>query len=355
MSRPLPAGLPPVSVPEGQTVPPHWTQVLTHAGAYGALRGGHPGHPELGLSVPVQTGSELALALNRLAELDQRATLLVPPALAAEHSALLAAAAEAGHQLAGFGSLSSPLTLDLLTGGQLQAWALDAPTLPELARLRRLDLALLPVPRPSPEPGAVMRLSPRALDTALQWRALGYRLMPVRELRELRAATPRDLAIHAYRERVDARFAQAHGVVDLALRADAVMRVAAHPSPAGLPYPAGSPGAELHLHSAKLVGLASRSSLVAYRAFQRSLRDVGAALNTRPELQGAQVVYAATLFLGPLTRNGFELVPLPPLRARLYGAGFHFLRMLYGSHSELAAPEAQLAWMARSDFLARFG
>ncbi len=322
---------------------------------YGALRGGHPGHPELGLSVPLRTSAELQLTLQHLAELDLHATLLIPAALVASQPDALRAAALAGHELAGYGAPESPLTLDLLSGGLLRSWATDAPSLAELAELARLGLQVLPPPRSQPEGGAVMRLLPGHLDRARQWCSLGYRLMPVGELRELRAAVPRDLAIHTYREHVDARFARAHGVIDLAVRADAVVRVAAHPAPPGLPVPAGTPGAELHLHSARLVGLASRSSLVAYRAFQRSLRDVGAALHTRPELQQARIVYAATLFLGPLERNGFHLAPLPPLRARLYGAGFHFLRLLYGSHSELAAPEAKLAWIGREAFLERFG
>lgn len=334
---------------------PHWTQLLTRAGAYGALRGGHPGYPELGLSVPVLTAAELQAATHKLTELDLRATLLVPAAVAASYPEVLRAAALAGHELAGYGVPALPLTLDLLSGGLLRSWAVDTPGLSELAELARLGLQVLPAPLRQPEPGAVMRLTPDHLDRARQWQTLGYRPVPVRELRDLRAAAPRDLAIHTYRERVDARFARAHGVIDLAIRADAVMRVAAHPTPPGLPVPAGSPGAELHLHSAKLVGLASRSALVGYRAFQRSLKDVGAALQTRPELQSAQIIYAATLFAGPLRRNGFHLAALPPLRARLYGAGFHFLRLLYGSHSELAAPEAQLAWTSREAFLERFG
>ncbi|MEW6422703.1 MAG: Sectered polysaccharide deacetylase, partial [Deinococcota bacterium] len=213
-----------------------------------------------------------------------------------------------------------------------------------------------PLPSPTPEPGLTLRVLPGELFQVLpRLRRRGYRPVPVRELPELRPATPRDLGLHVYRRLVDDRFERAHGVLPLTERADAVMRVAARPAPAALPFPPGTPAAELHLHSLRLVGLAQRSPLTGYRAYQRSLRDVARVLRERPELQDAQVVFAVTLFHRPLEQSGFTLLPLPPLQAWAYGLGFRLMRRVYGTAAAPSETQPRLAWMVREAFLARHG
>jgi len=308
--------------------------------------------------VPVQTGAELDGALAALTGAGVQATLLLAPALAGQRPGAVRQTAQAGHEIAGWGAPGGLPGLEVLAGGPVTAWALEGPDLTRrhLHVLASRGVRPLPSPSPVPEPGLTLRVWPGDLARELnRLLALGYRPVPVRELPDLRPATPRDLLMHVYRELVDERFARAHGVISLTGRPDAVMRVAPQPVPAGLPFAPGTPAAELHVHSPRVVGLASRSPLTAYRAYQRSLRDVAAALRERPELAGARVVFAVTLFHSPLKRNGFTLMPLSPARARLYGLGFRLMRVMYGTHAPPSETEPKLAWMEREAFLARHG
>ena len=100
---------------------------------------------------------------------------------------------------------------------------------------------------------------------------------------------------------------------------------------------------------------AARSPLAAYRAFARSLRDVAAALREDPEFADVHGVVAVTLFHEPLAQQGFQVLPLPPLRARLYSLGFRLMRRVYGTAVPASEPEPRLAWMRRAAFLARHG
>ncbi|MBB5235235.1 YkoP family protein [Deinococcus budaensis] len=347
-------------------IPSVWL-LLLRAGAFGALWGGDPGVPALGLTVPLRTAPELRAALAALEARGVRATLLLPPALARLDPGGLRAATRAGHEVAGWGEPGELPLLEAVAGQPVTVWTLETPgpggglSRPHLARLAAWGVRPLPLPSPTPEPGAVVRVPGAQLGEWLpRVAALGYRPGPVRELPGLRVAGPRDLALHLYRRAVDDRFARAHGVVPLTERADAVMRVAARPLPGGLEpqglrLTPGTPAAELHLHSPRLVGLTRRSALTAYRAYQRSLRDVARALRERPELRGARVVFAVTLFHGPLEKSGFTLVPLPPLTARMYGLGFRLMRAVYGTAQAPSETEPKLAWMEREAFLARHG
>ena len=349
---------------------PLWSPLL-RAGAFGGLHGGHPGDPALGLTVPADSPRHLRAALDALAAGRTRATLLVPPALATQAPDELRAATLAGHEIAGFGpppELGSTGTgrarlalLEAVAGQPVTAWALDGGALSGAA-LRRLwawGVAPLPAPLDEPRPGAVVRAWPAELGAVLPAvRALGYRPGPVRALPELRAGTPRDLAAALYSAAVEDRYARQEGVIDLSQRADAVMRVAPlDHAPAPLPLAPDTPTAELHLNSARLVGLASRSLLGTYRAYGRSLKDVGAALRERPELAPAQAVFAVTLFHGPLEKSGFTLLELPPLRARWYGLGFRLVRAAYGTTRTPSDGQAwpKMAWMPRDAFLDRYG
>ena len=335
-----------------------WSPLL-RAGAFGALRGGHPGHPALGVTVPVQGAAELGQALDLLAETGLRVTLLCPSSLATAAPDLLRAATRAGHELAGDGPVRDVALLQAVAGQQVTAWRL-LPAAQSSAALRALaawEIHPLPPALGTPEPGGTVEVSLTELPAqASDWRARGYRLLPVRELPGLRAATPADLAQHVYMRLVEDRFTAQSHVIDLTGRADGVMRIAPlDHAPPPLPVPRDTPTAELHLHSPRVVGLAARSPLTAYRAYARSWADVAHALQTRPELADAQVIFGVSLFFGPMEKAGFTLVELPPLQARWYGLGFRLLRLAYGTARPPSEGLPKMAWMTREAFLARHG
>ncbi|WP_241899966.1 YkoP family protein [Deinococcus sp. UR1] len=324
------------------------------AGAGGAWHGGHPGAPQVALLVPVGNAAQLRTALSALT--GTPATLLLSAALARLDPEGVRAAAQAGHELAGQGDPAGVTLLEAVAGQAVTSWA--APdSVPALRRLLTGGLRPLPLPAGPPEPGALRTVAPGDLGATLTaWRALGYRPVPLRDLPGARAGTPRDLLTDLYVRVVEDRYARSQGVIDLAQRADGVMRVAplGH-APAPLPLPPGTPTAELHLHSQRVVGLASRSLLGAYRAYQRSLKDVARALRERPELASAQAVFAVTLFHGPLEQAGFTLLDLPPARARWYGLGFRLLRAAYGTTRTPSEGTPKMAWLPREEFLRRYG
>ncbi|MDB5046192.1 MAG: Sectered polysaccharide deacetylase [Deinococcus sp.] len=333
--------------------------LLLRAGAFGTLYGGAPGEPSLGLTVPVESAAELSTVLQALEEARIQATLLISVKLARTAADLLQAATQAGHEIAGSGPPTGISGLEAAAGQPVTLWALEgaALTRANLAALRRGGVRPLPFPLAAAQPGQTLRVLPDDLAATLpELKALGYRAAPVRAIPGLRPASPRDLLIHVYTRTVEDRFAREHHVIDLAQRADGVMRVAPRSEVMPpLPLPPHTPTAELHLHSPRIVGISTRSALAAYRAYQRSLKDVAAALQTRPELADAQAVYAVTLFHGPLEKSGFTLLDLPPQQARWFGFGFRLLRAVYGTPRPPSEGTPKMAWMEREAFLARHG
>ncbi len=334
---------------------PAFLAAQLRAGAYGAWAGGHLGAPEVGVTVPVQDGAELESVLAR--EISAKVTFIVPTALAHLAPDALYAATQAGHEIAGTGQPGQISLLETACAQSIQSWNAEGLSRASLRLLAAQGIHPLPFPLETPQPVQTVRVLPGELaQRLLEIRALGYRPVPVRDIPGLRQAGPRDLLLHLYTHTVEANFARNHGVIDLAQRADAVMRVAAlDHAPEPLPLPRDTPTAELHLHSPRIVGLAGRSALTAYRAYLRSLRDVAAAMQTLPELQGSRAVFAVTLFHAQLEQGGFELLPLPPARARIYGLGFRVLRIVYGTARPPSEPQPKMAWMTREAFLAKYG
>ncbi|NTY01646.1 Sectered polysaccharide deacetylase [Deinococcus sp. JMULE3] len=330
--------------------------MVLRSGWAGAWHAGHPGDPRVGLSVPLRSSSDLTAALTALREAGVQATLLLSPTVARAAARSVAPADLAGHELGGLGDPAGAPLLDVLGGAPVTTWGTPE-RLRDLGGLGSRGLHALPPVVDAPAPGALLTVDPARLPGVLaDLKRLGYRPVPVRDVPDLRAATGRDLFLHGYTRLVEDRFARQHGVIDLAQRADAVMRVAPlDHAPAPLPLPRSAHTAELHLHSPRVVGLASRSALTAYRAYLRSLRDVGAALQERPELQEAQAVFAVTLFHAPLAQAGFTLLDLPPATARWYGLGFRLLRVAYGTTRAPSEDTPKMAWLPREDFLRRYG
>ncbi|WP_235692399.1 YkoP family protein [Deinococcus aquaedulcis] len=332
--------------------PPLWLRAALHAGLGGAWHGGHPGDPRVGLAVPVPSVPALRAARQTLAAAGGRATLLVPPALARQAPEEVRAAQTEGHEVGGLGDPAGVSALEVAAAHPVTTWATPA-TLGALQQLGARHLRALPPGPAQPAPGALLSVAPEQLAATLAMlKASGYQPVPVGAVPELRPGQSSDLWPRVYARLVEDRFARQHRVIDLTTRADGVMRVAPlDHAPAPLPLPRHTPTAELHVHSPRLVGLTSRSALVAYRAYRRSLKDVAQALQERPELQAAQAVFAVTLFHAPLAQAGFELLDLPPARARWYGLGFRLLRRAYGTHRAPSEGVPKMAWLSREAFL----
>lgn len=339
------------------TVPAFFLAAQLRAGAYGAWAGGHPGAPEVGVTVPIRDEGEIRACVAALLEPKAEVTLLVSPTLARRAPDALYTATQAGHEIAGMGEPGQISAFEVAAAQAVQSWDSERLSRASLRLLAAQGIHPLPFPLNAPQPGQTICVLPGELEQRLpEMRALGYRPVPVRDIPGLRLAGPRDLLLHLYTHTVEANFARKHKVIDLAQRADAVMRVAPlDHAPEPLPLPRDTPTAELHLHSPRIVGLAGRSALTAYRAYLRSLRDVAAAMHTLPELQDARAVFAVTLFHAQLEQGGFELLPLPPARARIYGLGFRVLRIVYGTARPPSEPQPKMAWMTREAFLAKYG
>lgn len=329
------------------------------AGAFGTLHGGHPGLAGVGLSVPIATCLELRLVREILAGARVQATLLIPPELGRSCADLITEVAQAGHEVAGSGLLPDFTHLEALSAQQVRVWWVPqaAQFGPLLRRLQQAGISPLPEATTRPTPGAILHVLPATLEQTIgEIKALGYKPQPVSGLPDLRAGRPRDLFEYLYQRAVEEPYQRREGMLDLSRRFDAVLRVAPlDHAPHPLPLPRQTPTAELHVNSLRLVGLASGNLLATYKAFQRSLKDVAAALETHPELRGAQAVFAVTLFHGPLEKAGFTVLDLPPLRARWYGLGFRLLRAAYGTTRTPSEGTPKMAWMTREAFLQRYG
>lgn len=331
---------------------------LSRAGAFGTLHGGHPGDAAVGLTVPIMSSEDFRDALEVLENLKVQATLLIAtlPTLADSEPWR---AVQAGHEVAGLNLPADYRRLEACTGKQVRFWALPegGATRGTRLALQKAGIALLPEPEARHAPGSILRVQPSELRTAVpELKRLGYRPVPVGQLRALRRGTPQDALHDLYQHVVEDRYAEREGIIDLSQRFDAILRVAPlDHAPSPLPLPAQTRTAELHVNSARLVGLASGNLTATYKALQRSLRDVAILLETHPEVQDAQAVFAVTLFHRPLERAGFTILELPPLRARWYGLGFRLLRIAYGTTRTPSEGTPKMGWMPREAFVARYG
>jgi peptidoglycan-N-acetylglucosamine deacetylase len=218
------------------------------------------------------------------------------------------------------------------------------------------------------EPGGLLNLdglSAEQLGELLtELRVRGYQPVPVGQLRGLRSETLRGLLQRLYRRFIDARFDRQHGTVALTQRARGLFRISKRPYGGppltltdGSVLSRGTPAAELHIYSKRLVALAELSALTGLRGVQSSLHDVAQALEERPEFRDVQLIYALTIFGGVLGTMGFQTEPLPGRRqARLMAVFFNLLRVLYGAKntdSQVLLPA--VIWMSRETLMARYG
>ncbi|WP_051935401.1 polysaccharide deacetylase family protein [Deinococcus sp. YIM 77859] len=184
----------------------------------------------------------------------------------------------------------------------------------------------------------------------------GYGLVRLDELDGLRPLTFRDLP-RRLMGGLDRVFDHRGGTRPAGGRADNLFRVGPARFPlsgvtlqGGTPVPKGTPAAEFHVNNPLLVDLGLRRAL---RLAREDFRDLARDLQTRPEVQGAQVVFCLSALAPLLATLGFETRDLPPTAARRLRAWANVLRWAYGSHSQ--APEPRLSVMRREAFIARYG
>ncbi|WP_229780816.1 polysaccharide deacetylase family protein [Deinococcus malanensis] len=189
-----------------------------------------------------------------------------------------------------------------------------------------------------------------------QLRARGYRCVP---LRELDGAVPLDAV--GLRRRLfitlDAAFDRLHRVQPTEGRADNLFRTGRVGFPLqgirhadGTLIEQGTPAAEFHVNNPLLVDLGLRRSV---RLAREDFRAVARDLQTRPDLQGTEVVFCLSALSSLLAALGFETVELPPADTRRLQRWANMLRRGYGSVP--GAPQPKLSILSRKAFLARYG
>lgn len=334
---------------------------LLRAGAFGALHGENTGQPQVGLVVDLTqtTHQDFAYALSILASKNQQATLLVNGHSSLKQNPYLTQLNHPRHEFCITGELCIPTLawLEATTGQAIQLYAAQATHLHR--RLADLTQQHLKPIQPSEQLqiGGFWLVKANELEEKLMWaRKNGYQLVPVTQLSGLRPATPYDWLRHHYHQLIEEPYRKRSGLITSSERAEAMLYIAPlDHAPQPLPLPYHTPTAELHINSGQLVGVSQLSLLRAYRSQVRTLRDVAQKLEEHPKLKEAQAVFAVTLFTPILEKAGFELLDLPPLRARWYGLGFRILRMVHGTTSAPSNAIPHLAWMPREKFLAKFG
>ncbi|GAA5512112.1 hypothetical protein Dcar01_00826 [Deinococcus carri] len=187
-------------------------------------------------------------------------------------------------------------------------------------------------------------------------RERGYALLPLGELDGAAPLAPRDLPRRLMRG-LDRVFDRLGGTQPAGGRADNLFRVGPVRFPLngvtladGTPVPQGTPAAEFHVNNPLLVDLGLRRSV---RLAREDFRDVAHDLQTRPELQGARVVFCLSALSPLLATLGFETHDLTSADTRRLRAWANVLRRAYGSDPR--APEPRLSVLGRAAFLERYG
>ncbi|GMA16476.1 polysaccharide deacetylase family protein [Deinococcus metallilatus] len=183
-----------------------------------------------------------------------------------------------------------------------------------------------------------------------------YALVPLGELEGAAPLTLRELPRRLMRG-LDRVFDRLGGTRPAGGRADNLFRVGPVSFPlagvtlgGGTPIQKGTPAAEFHVNNPLLVDLGLRRSL---RLAREDFRDLARDLQTRPDLQDAQVVFCLSALSPLLATLGFETQSLSPADTRRLRAWASVLRRAYGSDPH--APEPKLSVMGREAFVARYG
>ncbi len=338
---------------------------------FGVLREGQGGQIAIGLSLSGTPGPEVLAALDATP-----ITVFVPA-----DSALVTDLSAAGHEVGLLARSSRDLAagrarLTDLSGCDVGLLRSARFHLLTLLRVRQAGLRAVWPGRPgtvenllaNAEPGGLLDLTglsaTHIAELLARLRERGYQPGPVGALKGLRTETLRGLAQRLYRRVFDQHFDRRHGTVALTQRPRGLFRISRRgydgpplTLPGGDRFEPGTPAAELHIYSKRLVALAELSALTGLRGVQSSLYDVAQALEERLEFREVRLIYALTIFGGVLGTMGFQTEPLhDPRQARIMAVFFNLLRVLYGAKntdSQVLLPG--VIWMSREQLLERYG
>ncbi|ULH14511.1 hypothetical protein MF271_10755 [Deinococcus sp. KNUC1210] len=344
---------------------------------FGVLREGHGGSSQVGLLLDaapwLAEPQRLEAATGRT-----RLSLLIRADDAQRFPAGVRELADAGHELVLRAASGQAIARQRRAledcAGTAVTLVLPAAYWPwTLRHLRRAGLRAvqpglsgpLPALLEETEPGGLLNLSslesPELSSLLATLGERDYKPSPLGALEGLRTETLRGLLQRIYRRVFDQAFDRQHHILKLTQRARALFRISRRPYDGPVlqgerTYLPGTPAAELHIHSKRLVALAERSALTGLRAVQSSLYDVAKVLDEQEAYQDVQIVYALTIFAEVLTPLGFHSQPLDnPRTARIMAFFMNLLRVLYGAkNTDRRVILPQIIWMTRQELLTRY-
>jgi len=198
-----------------------------------------------------------------------------------------------------------------------------------------------------------VQVLPRLLE---QMKKRGYTAKTLSEMHGLRMGGLRDV-MQRLSTAQDRAWDRKNGIDALTQHSSGLLRIGlgSFPGVPGSSVPAGTPYAEIHLHSPRLVGVAEKP-MVALRQFKFSLGEVARALEHSPRYAQAQGIYAVTFYAGILKSLGFQVSNAPNDWANRFGGlANNALRWIYSSRPNRNILIPQLAWMPRKELMRRYG
>ena len=198
-----------------------------------------------------------------------------------------------------------------------------------------------------------VQVLPRILE---EMKKRGYIAKTLSEMHGLRMGGLRDV-MQRLSVAQDRAWDRKNGIDALTEHSSGLLRVGLgrFPGVSGSSVANGTPYAEIHLHSPRLVGFAEKP-MAALRQFKFSLSEVAHTLEHNPRYAGAEGIYAVTFYANILKSLGFE-VSSPPqdLAYRVGGLANNALRWIYSSRPNRDILIPQLAWMPREELMRRYG
>jgi len=197
-----------------------------------------------------------------------------------------------------------------------------------------------------------VQVLPRLLE---EMKKRGYLAKTLSEMHGLRTGGLRDV-MQRLSTAQDRAWDRKNGIDALIQHSSGLLRVGLgkFPGASGSSVAPGTPYAELHLHSPRLVGVAEKP-MVALRQFKFSLGEVAHALEHNPRYEGVEGIYAVTFYAGILKSLGFEVSSAPNGWANFMGGlANNALRWIYSSRPNRDILIPQLAWMTREELMRRY-
>lgn len=317
--------------------------------------------------------------LGALSGAGVQATFAFDPDSAARHPDLVRDVRDAGHDVAaGPGRTASPRRAAQILRGHLGAdlVGLSVGPRPTLTRWITAFLTGLPVlagqgtagadgTLSGVRPGALLHLpgtdatlATRLPDLLVDLHAREFEVLPLRDLRGLRAERPRDLPATVLQE-LDVWYDRVGRIRRVGKGASSLFRAGLAPYPLadqplreGGVVRRGERLVEFHLDSARLTELAERP-VAGRRIVTASVRDLARALRDDPDLNATGAVFSISIFSDVLGLYGFTVVDLPPAHRRRLTWWSRVIRRAYGVSDPQKQHTPKLAVMSRQAFVDR--